>query len=363
MNLSITLEQPGKKLALFGSADRNLRAVRDALGVQLVARDDELRISGETDPVIRAGRVIDALQQLLRRQDWVTTEEVNGAISKAGGSASVARTPVANAVAGSPPLPQPSGSDDVDVFSRGRGIRAKTAGQAAYLKAIFSHDLTICAGPAGTGKTYLAVAAAASMLKQGKAKRIVLTRPAVEAGERLGFLPGDLQAKVNPYLRPLFDALNDMMDFEQVKRFMVNDVIEVVPLAFMRGRTLNDSVIILDEAQNTTVSQMLMFLTRLGNEGKMIVTGDATQVDLPDGTPSGLADAITKLRGVPGVATVALDRTDIVRHKLVQDVVDAYERSARQEAERAASAPATWGPDRGDRTDRSRRGNGRPMPR
>jgi len=159
-------------------------------------------------------------------------------------------------------------------------------------------------------------------------KRLLLARPAVEAGERLGFLPGDLQAKVNPYLRPLFDALNDMMDFEQVKRFMMNDVIEVVPLAFMRGRTLNDSVIILDEAQNTTVSQMLMFLTRLGQGSKMIVTGDVTQVDLPPGTPSGLADALRKLQDIKGIATVALDKADIVRHQLVQDIVLAYEKRA-----------------------------------
>ena len=163
---------------------------------------------------------------------------------------------------------------------KGRGIKPKTAGQRKYIDAILHHDLTFCIGPAGTGKTYLAVAAAASLLKHGQVKRIVLARPAVEAGERLGFLPGDLQAKVNPYLRPLFDALHDMMDFEQVKRFMVNDIIEVIPLAFMRGRTLNESAIILDEAQNTTASQMLMFLTRLGHDSKMIVTGDATQVDL-----------------------------------------------------------------------------------
>jgi len=188
------------------------------------------------------------------------------------------------------------------------------------------HDLTFCLGPAGTGKTYLAVAAAAGMLKHGQVKRIVLARPAVEAGERLGFLPGDLQAKVNPYLRPLFDALHDMMDFEQVKRFMVNDVIEVVPLAFMRGRTLNESAIILDEAQNTTASQMLMFLTRLGHDSKAIVTGDATQVDLPDNVRSGLTDAMEKLAGIRGIAMIELERGDIVRHRLVQSIVDAYER-------------------------------------
>ena len=191
---------------------------------------------------------------------------------------------------------------------------------------MFKHDLCFCTGPAGTGKTYLAVAVAAHLLKRGQCKRIVLARPAVEAGERLGFLPGDLQAKVNPYLRPLFDALHDMMDFEQVKRFMVNDVIEVIPLAFMRGRTLNDSVIILDEAQNTTASQMLMFLTRLGHDSKMIVTGDTTQVDLPEDTPSGLVDAMQKLKGIKGIAMVELGRSDIVRHRLVQNIVNAYER-------------------------------------
>jgi phosphate starvation-inducible PhoH-like protein len=166
------------------------------------------------------------------------------------------------------------------------------------------------------------------MLKHGQARRIVLARPAVEAGERLGFLPGDLQAKVNPYLRPLFDALHDMMDFEQVKRFMVNDVIEVIPLAFMRGRTLNDSVIILDEAQNTTASQMLMFLTRLGHDSKMIVTGDPNQVDLPEDTRSGLIDAAEKLRNIKGIALIELEKTDIVRHRLVQNIVNAYEQAA-----------------------------------
>src|SRR4029079_10469085 len=218
-------------------------------------------------------------------------------------------------------------AEEIDVYAKGHAIKPKTDGQKRYVEAMLANDLTFCVGPAGTGKTYLAVAAAASLLKHGQAKRIVLARPAVEAGERLGFLTGDLQAKVNPYLRPLFDALNDMIDFEQVKRFMVNDVIEVIPLAFMRGRNLNDSVIILDEAQNTTASQMLMFLTRLGNESKMIVTGDTTQVDLPDGTRSGLVDAVEKLRGIKGIALVELDKADIVRHRLVQNIVNAYERN------------------------------------
>ena len=186
------------------------------------------------------------------------------------------------------------------------------------------HDVVFAIGPAGTGKTYLAVGMAVNMLRQGAVRRIVLVRPAVEAGERLGFLPGDLQAKVNPYLRPLFDALHDMMDFEQVKRFMVNDVIEVIPLAFMRGRTLNESVVILDEAQNTTSAQMLMFLTRLGNDSKMIITGDTSQVDLPRDVPSGLVDAMKRLSGIKGIAMVELERSDIVRHRLVQNIVNAY---------------------------------------
>jgi phosphate starvation-inducible PhoH-like protein len=313
VNLSITLEQPGKKLALFGSSDRHLRLIRDAFGVQVVSRDDEIRLSGEAESVSKAAKVLEVLQRKLRRQDWLSLEDVTAVIGNGGHTDS-----------------KRGGNGEFDVFTRSGAIRPKTDGQARYLKAIAEHDLTICTGPAGTGKTYLAVAAAANMLKKGLAKRLILTRPAVEAGERLGFLPGDLQAKVNPYLRPLFDALNEMLDFEQVKRFMMNDVIEVVPLAFMRGRTLNDSVIILDEAQNTTVSQMLMFLTRLGQESKMIVTGDSTQTDLPDGTPSGLADAVRKLNGIKGVSVVSLDKADIVRHKLVQTIVMAYEEADRQ---------------------------------
>ena len=308
MNLSITLEQPDKKLALFGTADRHLRMIRDTFGVQVTSRDDELRLSGDREQVSKAAGVLEQMQKKLRRQDWLTVEEVGHAIGRAAEQH------------------ESQNADAIDVYAKGHAVRPKTDGQKRYVEAILNHDLTFCIGPAGTGKTYLAVAAAASMLKRGQARRIVLARPAVEAGERLGFLPGDLQAKVNPYLRPLFDALHDMMEFEQVKRFMVNDVIEVVPLAFMRGRTLNESAIILDEAQNTTPSQMLMFLTRLGHDSKMIVTGDISQVDLPQGTKSGLVDATEKLRGIKGIATVELERGDIVRHRLVQNIVNAYER-------------------------------------
>jgi phosphate starvation-inducible PhoH-like protein len=212
----------------------------------------------------------------------------------------------------------------LNVYAAGRPVRPKTANQQAYLDGIRDHDLVFAIGPAGTGKTYLAVAAAVHLLKEGRVKKIVLARPAVEAGEKLGFLPGDLRDKVNPYLRPLFDALHDMMDFPTIRRFMENDVVEVVPLAFMRGRTLNSSVIILDEAQNATRGQMKMFLTRLGHGGKMVVTGDVTQIDLEDPADCGLIDAAHKLRQTPGVAMVNLDKSDVVRHDLVQRIIEAY---------------------------------------
>lgn len=308
MNLNIAVERPDKKLALFGPADRNLRMLRETFGVTLTAREDELRLAGPSDQVSKAAGVIDRLQRRLKRQDHLSVEDVSEAFREAQHAHDVA-------AAGA-----------IDVYVRGHVVRAKTGGQQRYVDAIFNHDLTFCIGPAGTGKTYLAVAAAASLLKQGRARRLILARPAVEAGERLGFLPGDLQAKVNPYLRPLFDALHDMIDVEQVKRFMMNDIIEVIPLAFMRGRTLNESIIILDEAQNTTVSQMLMFLTRLGNDSKMIVTGDISQVDLEDNVESGLVDAQRRLSGIKGIAMVELEKTDIVRHRLVQNIVNAYER-------------------------------------
>ncbi len=286
--------------------------IRDTFGIQVVSRDDELRLSGDRTQVSRAAAVLDKMQRKLRRQDWLSVEDVGSAIGSA---------------ADEHPEHRPG---EIEVYAKGHAIHAKTDGQRRYVEAMLQHDLTFCTGPAGTGKTYLAVAAAASLLKTGKVRRLVLARPAVEAGERLGFLPGDMQAKVNPYLRPLFDALHDMMDFEQVKRFMVNDVIEVIPLAFMRGRTLNESVIILDEAQNTTVAQMLMFLTRLGHDSKMIVTGDVSQVDLPEGSRSGLIDAMSRLKGIKGIATVELLREDIVRHRLVQNIVNAYERNGAQ---------------------------------
>jgi phosphate starvation-inducible PhoH-like protein len=215
------------------------------------------------------------------------------------------------------------------VYSHKKVIEPSTRGQLRYVETMLANDLTFCIGPAGTGKTYLAVAIAVSMLKKKQIRKIVLARPAVEAGEKLGFLPGDIQAKVNPYLRPLFDALEDMMDFDQMKKFMELDIIEIIPLAFMRGRTLNEAVIICDEAQNTSALQMLMVLTRLGHGSKMIVTGDITQIDLAAGQKSGMVEAIATLRRIKGIGFAELTQKDIVRHRLVQNIVQAYKKRAK----------------------------------
>jgi len=340
VQLNLSLEQPEKKLALFGAADRHLRMIRETFGIQLVSRNDELRVSGDAEQVGKAAAVLEQLQKTLRRQDWLSAEDVGKAIGQAA------------------KISEHRSGDEIDVYAGGKAIKAKTEGQRKYLQAIFSHDLTFCIGPAGTGKTYLAVAAAASMLKRGQVKRIVLARPAIEAGERLGFLPGDLMAKVNPYLQPLYDALHDMMEFQQVKNFMMNDIIEVVPLAFMRGRTLNESVVILDEAQNSTVTQMLMFLTRLGRESKMIVTGDTSQVDLPGGVESGLHDATIRLRGIKGIALCKLERGDIVRHRLVQSIVNAYGPEEEREMESGSDGHEKAGSDKAghDKTGRDNLG-------
>jgi phosphate starvation-inducible PhoH-like protein len=325
LDLTITVEEPGQRMALFGSGDRNLRTIREAFGVRIAARDSSLKFSGNAAAVAKAAKVVERLQETLRHNGHLSEQQVAAAIHEVSREAE--KTVI---------------SEQIEVYTKGSVIVPKTDGQRHYVQAIRQDDLVFCLGPAGTGKTYLAVALGVSLLKAGVIKRIVLVRPAVEAGEKLGYLPGDMQAKVNPYLRPLFDAMHDMMTFEQLRRFMQNDVIEVIPLAFMRGRTLNSAAVILDEAQNTTISQMLMFLTRLGHYSKMIVTGDDSQIDLPEDQPSGLIDAVSRLKGLSGIAVVRLGRLDIVRHRLVQEVVNAYggmemRRRNRAQSERRAA--------------------------
>lgn len=321
----ITLDvEPRQKLALFGPSDRNLKLLRELMGVQLYAAGDHLKISGDAKSVERCVAVISELRRGLPRSGHLTLDDISRAVARSTDDA--AHVP-----------------GMLDVSISGKSVAARTDGQLAYLMAMESQDLVFCAGPAGTGKTFLAVALAVSLLRRGRIRRLVLVRPAVEAGEKLGFLPGDIQAKVNPYLRPLLDALHDMMPYEQIRRLMGNDIIELAPLAYMRGRTLNDAMVILDEAQNTTPSQMLMFLTRLGENSKMVVTGDPTQVDLEPEQTSGLADARRKLTGIKGIAFVDLGREDIVRHRLVQNVVEAYggrTAAAKVGRSRKASAPA-----------------------
>lgn len=324
MELTIRVPSDADRVLFLGADDRNLKMIREALGVRISARDDTVRLSGERDAVTAARMVLDRLGEAATKHRHLSRQQVLQVIADVGSQP----TPHTN---GDPIFDtqtehalRAAWDDRLDVYAGGRPIVAKSANQQRYLDALRDNDLVFATGPAGTGKTYLAVAAAVHLLKAGRVKKVVLVRPAVEAGEKLGFLPGDMEAKVNPYLRPLFDALHDMMDFGTIKRFMIHDVVEVAPLAFMRGRTLNDAVIILDEAQNTTIGQMKMFLTRMGQRSKMIVTGDTTQIDLPDPTQSGLIDAARRLMRVPGIEFVTLDRSDIVRHNLVQLIVDAY---------------------------------------
>jgi len=306
---TITLDSREEAVLLFGSRDQLLKEIRTALGTKhVLGRGDQILINGSDEQLDQAQRVFGQLRAMLRQQGSLSLEDVRTVLEVVlHGGERLGATPTAGADAGS------------------RYVRPRTDGQARYVKAMREHDLTLCVGPAGTGKTYLAVGMAVSMLRQSQVKKIVLVRPAVEAGERLGFLPGDMIAKVNPYLRPLFDALNDMMEHEQVKRYMENDIIEIVPLAFMRGRTLNQAVIILDEGQNSSIGQMKMFLTRMGAGSKIIVTGDITQVDLPRQTRSGLIDALERLRSVERIAIVYLGEHDIVRNPLVQQILRAYE--------------------------------------
>ncbi len=311
---------------MLGAAERNLKMIREAFGVTVAARDGLVKLSGPQEGVFAARRVLDHLGKAAVAEGTgeprpMSREAVLALINDV---ATQTRPP--NRGEGAH-VGADMGGDMVahpGLYAGGRPVRPKGPNQAAYLDAIAEKDLVFAVGPAGTGKTYLAVAAAMHLLRTDQVRKLILVRPAVEAGEKLGFLPGDLQQKVNPYLRPLFDALNDLMDFATIKRFMESDVVEVAPLAFMRGRTLNHAVIILDEAQNTTRGQMKMFLTRMGHGSKTIVTGDVTQIDLPDPRESGLIDAARRLRRIPGAAFVQLTQDDVVRHTLVKRIVEAY---------------------------------------
>ncbi len=304
---TVILENDTEASILYGSHDRHLRLVRDAFQIQLVARHGLLKLEGEKQRVDTSKEVLNKLLEIVRSTGRLDLEDVEQAIIDAKNETTE------------------ESIQAIDVFQKGIFIKPKTEGQTKYLEAIKKNDLVFCIGPAGTGKTYLAVAMALSYLKSGRIRRIVLARPAVEAGEKLGYLPGDIRAKVNPYLRPLYDAIADMMDVGHVKKYLESDLIEILPLAYMRGRTLNDAFIILDEAQNCTVKQMKTFLTRLGMKSKVVVTGDITQVDLSSGEISGLIDVQERLMNINNISFVYLTKVDIVRHKLVQDIVDAYE--------------------------------------
>ncbi len=313
MEVTVQLDPVHNQLELFGPADSYLRLLRQSLGVKITARQADLIITGRQENVNAVAEVVDKMQRHLIKHGSLTADDVTTFLTQRdsliGGQAGKAIT----------------------VYSHKKVIEPSTKAQLKYIEAMLANDLTFCIGPAGTGKTYLAVAVAVSMLKKKQVRRIVLARPAVEAGEKLGFLPGDMQAKVNPYLRPLFDALEYMMDFTQMRKFMELDIIEIIPLAFMRGRTLNEAAIICDEAQNTSPLQMLMILTRLGRGSKMIITGDITQIDLDVGQRSGMVEAMETLRRIKGIATVKLTRKDIVRHRLVQNIVLAYGKKAKKQ--------------------------------
>lgn len=346
MDITVQVPPGAAGLAVVGSGERHLKMLRETLGVSIASREGVVRIQGDAAPVSAAKAVLDQLARGPRERGMPSRQAVLDLIAEQAAASS-------RVIAGEGPgfgaeAPQPW-DGRLDVYVRGRPVRPQTVNQHRYLEAIRDHDLTIGIGPAGTGKTYLAVAAAVHLLKTGRVSKIILARPAVEAGEKLGFLPGGVEAKVNPFLRPLFDALHDMMDYSQIRRFMESDVIEVVPLAYMRGRTLNNAMIICDEAQNTTRGQMKMFLTRMGHGSRMVVTGDVTQIDLPDALDSGLIDAAGRLRRVKGVAMITLDAADVVRHSLVQRIIEAYgetdkeaeQRDLLQRALREADEPRT----------------------
>ncbi|MEG0768375.1 MAG: PhoH family protein [Ruthenibacterium sp.] len=301
--------------AVFGNRDENARLLEKTFGVTIVCRGTEIKLTGPDDCVAAAGKAIDAMLSLLADSGPLTEQLVRYCISLAG--------------EGDGHKVKEMSGEVVLITAKGKPVRPKTLGQSLYVNAIRQSAITFGVGPAGTGKTYLAVAMAVKALKAHEVERIVLTRPAVEAGEKLGFLPGDLQDKVDPYLRPLYDALFDMLGIETYQRLMEKQTIEIAPLAYMRGRTLDDAFIILDEAQNTSPEQMKMFLTRMGAGSKVVVTGDVTQIDLPDKSRSGLVQALRVLAEIEGIEQVRFSEKDVVRHRLVQEIIKAYEKAER----------------------------------
>ena len=311
--ICVNAERMEQLVNVFGSMDENIRIIEQEFGVAIVNRDTELKVTGEDSSAVAASKTVEGLLQLAAKGETIGEQNVRYVIGlvREGKEEKIAALT----------------KDVICITAKGKPIKAKTLGQQQYMKAISSHTVTIGVGPAGTGKTYLAVAAAVAAFRERQVNRIILTRPAVEAGERLGFLPGDMQNKVDPYLRPLYDALFEMLGTESYNKYLEKGNIEVAPLAYMRGRTLDDSFIILDEAQNTTREQMKMFLTRLGFGSKIVITGDVTQIDLPRDKVSGLKDAVRVLDGVEDIAICRLTSQDVVRHVLVQRIINAYEKA------------------------------------
>ena len=316
----LQIEKIEQVLILFGNADQNAKIIEEQFGVHLVCRGTEVKITGESEAVSKAQRTVDTLLAMIAKDGTLSEQNVRYVITLVEQGSEQSMVQMNNSC--------------IAVTVKGKPVKPKTLGQKKYTDAIQNNTITFGIGPAGTGKTYLAVAMAVRAFRDEQVSRIILTRPAVEAGEKLGFLPGDLQDKVDPYLRPLYDAMFDMMGPENFQRNMEKGCIEVAPLAYMRGRTLDDSFIILDEAQNTTPEQMKMFLTRLGFNSKAIVTGDVTQIDLPNAGRSGLIEAVKVLKNIDDIAIMRLTEKDVVRHKLVQDIITAYERYHNKEARR-----------------------------
>ena len=308
----INVERMEQAVSLFGSFDENIRMIESHYGVSIITRGTDIKISGDVEAVSKATRAIEGLLHLINRGEQVNEQHVRYVLMLVDEG-------------GDDELPKLT-SDSICITSKGRPVKPKTLGQKQYVEAIRQNTVTLGVGPAGTGKTYLAVAMAVNAFRAKEVNRIILTRPAVEAGEKLGFLPGDLQSKIDPYLRPLYDALFDMLGAENYQKYMERGNIEIAPLAYMRGRTLDDSFVILDEAQNTTPEQMKMFLTRLGFRSKMVVTGDITQIDLPNQTKSGLKEVVKILKNVEDVSICTFTNKDVVRNPLVQRIIEAYDK-------------------------------------